>query len=78
MEQNFLNSPSERERGGRKKSEETEKVFGGWKGERRFAGKKEGRKEERREGGLRVKRERRNAKRCLPGKIGTEKRKNGL
>ena len=32
------------------------------------------RKEERREGGLRVKRERRNAKRCLPGKIGTEKR----
>lgn len=33
MEQNFLNSPSERERGGRKKSEETEKVFGGWKGD---------------------------------------------
>ena len=27
MEQNFLNSPSERERGGRKESEETEKVF---------------------------------------------------
>ena len=27
LEQNFLNSPSERERGGRKESEETEKVF---------------------------------------------------
>ena len=52
MEQNFLNSPSERERGGRKKSEETEKVFGGWKGD-----------EERGEAGRRVTGEKRTEKR---------------
>ena len=50
-----MNSPSERERGGRKKSEETEKVFGGWKGDEergeavcREKGRKKGRKEGRR------------------------------